>query len=181
MITRSLLKNWRLGPAMVLVALLVVSLWSVSYYSERANKAEGRSRQLQSDNSLQGKTIATQAFQFQRANEIGAAANRYDITTDTATLEKKIEYRTILKNHPTCDLAVPSAIASRLLDYTHSLRSRAMPTDTGDADTISSGAIAASTLTYCQAMLWIDPLLAALDKANNKLLAIRQLDDERKR
>jgi hypothetical protein len=49
------------------------------------------------------------------------------------------------------------------------------------ADATGAGATASGTLTYCQAVLWIDPLLAALDKANNQLLAIRQLDEERKR
>ncbi|RYM47633.1 hypothetical protein BSQ97_24425, partial [Serratia proteamaculans] len=67
-----------------------------------------------------------------------------------------------------------------LLDYTHRLRTRAMSADTGDADTTGAGAITSGTLTYCQAVLWIDPLLAALDKANNQLLAVRRLEEERK-
>nr|MBJ7894231.1 hypothetical protein [Serratia sp. PAMC26656] len=71
------------------------------------------------------------------------------------------------------------AIAGGLLDYTNSLRTRAMSADTGDADATGAGTTASGTLTYCQAVLWIDPLLAALDKANNQLLAIRQLDAER--
>ncbi|RYM50995.1 hypothetical protein BSQ97_16695, partial [Serratia proteamaculans] len=64
-----------------------------------------------------------------------------------------------------------------LLDYTHSLRNRAMSADTGDADATGTGPTATGTLTYCQAVLWIDPLLAALDKANNQLLAIRRLGE----
>jgi len=78
-------------------------------------------------------------------------------------------------------LAVPAAIAGGLLDYTNRLRSGAMPGNTANANTASAGTTAPSTLTYCQAVLWIDPLLAAIDKANNQLLAIRQLDDERKK
>ncbi|MGQ6036566.1 hypothetical protein ACUNGS_19385 [Serratia sp. IR-2025] len=181
MIAGALLKNWRLGVGAAFVAALAICLWSVSYYSERAEKAEGRARQLQSDNNLQTATIATQALYFQRANEISTAATQYGINTDVATQGKEIEYRTILKTQPTCDLAVPAAIAGGLLDYTHSLRSRAMSADTADADTTGTGATASGALTYCQAVLWIDPLLAAIDKANNQLLAIRRLDDERKR
>ncbi|MGQ8844016.1 hypothetical protein ACUTQW_16475 [Serratia sp. TSA_7] len=136
----------------------------------------GKVEQLQSDNSLQATTIATQSFQFQRANAISTAASQYGINTDADTQGKEIEYRTILKNQPTCDLAVPAAIAGGLLDYTHRIRSGAMSADTGNADATGAGPTASGTLTYCQAVLWIDPLLAAIDKANSQLVAIRQLE-----
>lgn len=163
---------------LLLVALIVAGRLAF-YFHGNAVKAGEQVKQLQSDNSLQATTIATQAFQFHRANEISNAASQYGITTDAATRGKEIEYRTILKNQPTCDLAVPAAIAGGLLDYTNRLRTRAMPADTGDADATGAGSTASGTLTYCQAVLWIDPLLATLDKANNQLLAIRQLDAER--
>lgn len=54
-----------------------------------------------------------------------------------------------------------------------------MPADTGDADATGTDTTASGPLTYCQAVLWIDPLLAALDKANNQLLEIRRLDEEK--
>ncbi|MBP1132634.1 hypothetical protein JOE25_004240 [Serratia sp. PL17] len=164
---------------LLLVALIVAGRLAF-YFHGNAVKAGEQVKQLQSDNSLQATTIATQAFQFQRANEISTAAGQYGINTDAATQGKEIEYRTILKNQPTCDLAVPAAIAGGLLNYTHRLRSRAMPADTGDADATGAGTTASSPLTYCQAVLWIDPLLAALDKANNQLLAIRELDADKK-
>ncbi|MGQ1888285.1 hypothetical protein [Serratia marcescens] len=159
---------------LLLVALIVVGRLAF-YFHSNAVKAGEKVKQLQSDNSLQATIIATQAFQFQRANEISSAATQYGINTDAATQGKEIEYRTILKKQPTCDLAVPAAVAVGLLDYTHSLRSRAMSADTGDADATGAGTTASGTLTYCQAVLWIDPLLAALDKANNQLLAIHKL------
>lgn len=166
--------------AAVLLLIFILLAWLTFHFHGNAVKAGEQVKQLQSDNGLQAKTIATQAFQFQRANEISTAATQYGINTDAATQGKEIEYRTILKNQPTCDLAVPVAIAGGLLDYTHSLRSRAMSADTGDANTTRTGPTASGTLTYCQAVLWIDPLLAALDKANNQLLEIRRLDGERK-
>ncbi|CAB1208953.1 hypothetical protein [Serratia marcescens] len=164
--------------AVLLVALIVAGRLAFYFHSSAA-KAGEKVKQLQSDNNLQTTTIATQALHFQRANEISTAATQYGIKTDAATQRKEIEYRTILKNQPTCDLAVPAAIAGGLLDYTHSLRSRAVSADTGDANATGAGATASGTLTYCQAVLWIDPLLAALDKANNQLLEIRRLIDER--
>lgn len=163
----------------VLLIIFIVLAWLALHFHGNALEAGGKVEQLQSDNSLQATTIATQSFQFQRANAISTAASQYGINTDAATQGKEIEYRTILKNQPTCDLAVPAAIAGGLLDYTNRLRTRAMSADTGDADATGAGTTASGTLTYCQAVLWIDPLLAALDKANNQLLAIRQLDAER--
>lgn len=165
---------------LLLVALIVAGRLAF-YFHSNAVKAGEKVKQLQSDNTLQAKAIATQAFQFQRANEISNAAIQYGIKTDAATQGKEIEYRTILKKQPTCDLAVPAAIAGGLLDYTHRLRSRAMSADTIVADATGTGATASGTLTYCQAVLWIDPLLAALDKANNQLLEIRRLDGERRK
>lgn len=166
-----------LGAALVIIFIALV--WLALHFHGSAIEVGGKVEQLKSDNSLQAATIATQAFQFQRANEISTAASQYGITTDTATQGKEIEYRTILKNQPTCDLVVPAAIAGGLLDYTHRIRSGAMSADTGDANATGVGARAIGTLTYCQAVLWIDSLLAAIDKANNQLLAIRKLDDER--
>lgn len=164
---------------LLLVALIVAGRLAF-YFHGNAVKAGEQVKQLQSDNSLQVATIATQAFQFQRANEISNVASQYGITTDVATQGKEIEYRTILKNQPTCDLAVPAAIAGRLLNYTYRLRSLAMSASTGDADATSTGSTTTGALTYCQAVLWIDPLLAALDKANNQLVEIRRLDGERR-
>lgn len=168
-----------LGAALLII--VIVLAWLAFHFHSSAVKAGDKVKQLQSDNSLQANTIATQALQFQRANEISNAANQYGINTDTATQGKEIEYRTILKKQPTCDLAVPAAIAGGLLDYTHRLRSRAMSADTIVADATGAGATASGTLSYCQAVLWIDPLLAALDKANNQLLEIRRLDGERRK
>ncbi|ALD42893.1 hypothetical protein AN479_23615 [Serratia marcescens] len=164
-----------LGAALLII--VIVLAWLAFHFHSNAVKAGEKVKQLQSDNSLQANTIATQAFQFQRANEISNAAIQYGIKTDAATQGKEIEYRTILKNQPTCDLAVPAAIAGGLLDYTHRLRSGAMSGDTANADTTSAGTTPTGTLTYCQAVLWIDPLLAAIDKANNQLLAIRELEN----
>ena len=172
--------NWRLAVSGLALAVLVGVCWAASHYHDKAEKLEEAVQKLQDENTQQSAVIAQQSIQFQRANEISATAHRYGINTDAATQEKEIEYRTILKNQPTCDLAVPAAIAGRLLDYTHRLRAGAVSGDTNDADATGAGSTASGTLTYCQAVLWIDPLLSAIDKANNQLRSIRQLDDERR-
>lgn len=72
----------------------------------------------------------------------------------------------------------PAAIAGRLLDYANRLRASAMHADPGITDRASSGTAAASTLTYCQAVLWIDQLLTAIEQANNQLDSIRAIESE---
>ncbi|TOL39762.1 hypothetical protein CGH97_27075, partial [Vibrio parahaemolyticus] len=66
---------------------------------------------------------ATQSLQFNRFNQIATSAYRYGIQAEVKSQERVIEYRTILKKEPTCDLLVPQSIANRLLKYTDNLRS----------------------------------------------------------
>lgn len=161
----------------LLLVAVMGTCWIASHYHDKAEKLEGTVQQLQRENTQQSAVIAHQAIQFQRANEISATAHRYGINTDAETQEKEIEYRTILKKEPTCDFPVPAVIAGGLLNYTHRLRAGAVSANSGDADATGAGATASGPLTYCQAVLWIDPLLSAIDKANNQLRSIRQLDD----
>lgn len=80
----------------------------------------------------------------------------------------------------TCDLPVPADIAGGLLEYAHRLRASAMHTDSNGPDTADDRAIATSSMTYCQAVLWIKPLLAVIEKGNNNFAGIRQIEQERK-
>ena len=135
---------------------------------------------LRNDNALQGQVIATQAFNVNRFNQVAEHANRLNSLIDTSTEETVIEYREILRREKTCDLPVPADIASGLLEYTHRLRSSAMHADTDRADAANDRSAAASSMTYCQAVLWIKPLLAVIEKGNNKLTGIREIERLRK-
>ncbi|MEK9221747.1 hypothetical protein TYH27_00205 [Enterobacter mori] len=134
---------------------------------------------LRSDNSLQEQVIATQAFNFNRFNQLAEHANRLNSLIDTSTEETLIEYREILRREKTCDLPVPADIAGGLLEYAHRLRASALHTDTNRPDTADDRAAAASSMTYCQAVLWIKPLLAVIEKGNNNFAGIRQIELER--
>ncbi|WP_374448188.1 hypothetical protein [Providencia sp.] len=151
--------------------LMIVFLgwWAVSEHENNAL--------LKVDNSNKSKIIASQSLQFNRFNQIATTAYRHGIQSEAKSQEKVIEYREILKKELTCDLPVPQPIADRLLGYTYVLR--AMYADPQNTNGTSASATTTSTLTYCQAVLWIDPLLSALDKANGQLKAIRKTDDER--
>jgi hypothetical protein len=166
------------GLMAALLVAIILGILAFHYHGESVSAAEKVS-QLQSDNALQSATIATQGFQFQKYNEIAANAAHYSTNIKGKAQEREIEYRTILKNNPTCNLLVPAGVADRLLEYTNSLRASAMHPDTIKPDRTDSGTAAAFSITYCQAVLWIDPLLAAIDQANNQLAGIRQIESTR--
>jgi hypothetical protein len=54
-----------------------------------------------------------------------------------------------------------------------------MHADTDGPDAADDSTAAAGSITYCQAVLWIKPLLAVIEKGNNNLAGIRQIEQER--
>lgn len=181
MITFSDIKAaWR---SIVLVAVvIVVAALCVLLANSRSDlgKAESDAAVLRNDNTLQGQVIAAQAFNFNRFNQVADNASRLNSLIDVGTDKTVIEYREILRREKTCDLPVPADVAGGLLDYANSLRASAMHTYPGGTDAAGDSPSTASTLTYCQAVLWIKPLLAAIEKANNQLAGIRQIEHDRK-
>lgn len=149
--------------------LVIAGLWAVTEYENNSL--------LKADNINKSKVIATQSLQFNRFNQIATTAYRYGIQAEVKSQEKVIEYREILKKELTCDLPVPQPIADGLLKYTHELR--AMYADPQNVNRASASTTTTNTLTYCQAVLWIDPLLSALDKANGQLMSIGDIEEDR--
>ncbi|HBM0951683.1 hypothetical protein ABK735_19535 [Enterobacter kobei] len=181
MITLAEIKaSWRL---ILLVAVIaVVAGLCVLLANSRSDVATLKSANdvLRSDNTLQGTVIAAQAFNFNRFNQVAENASRLNSLIDASSDKTVIEYREILRREKTCDLPVPADVAGGLLEYTNSLRASAMHADSGNADAAGDSTTTTSALTYCQAVLWIKPLLAAIEKANNQLAGIRQIENERK-
>ena len=163
------------------VAIVVLAGLSVALVKScsDASNLQSDNNVLRSDNTLQGQVIATQAFNFNRFNQIVEHANRLNSLIDISTEETVIEYPEILRREKTCDLPVPADIAGGLLEYAHRLRARAMHTDTSRPDAADDSTAAASSMTYCQAVLWIKPLLAVIEKGNNNFAGIRQIERER--
>ncbi|EPF1940145.1 hypothetical protein [Klebsiella pneumoniae] len=167
---------------MLLMAVVgVVALLCVLLANSRSDVATLKSANdvLRSDNTLQGAVIAAQAFNFNRFNQVAENASRINSLIDASSDKTVIEYREILRREKTCDLPVPADVAGGLLEYTNRLRASAMHTDSGNADAAGDSAATASALTYCQAVLWIKPLLAAIEKANNQLAGIREIEKTR--
>lgn len=165
----------------VLILVMGVLGWLAFHYHGSTIAEKSKVSQLTSDNQLQSQTIAAQSLTFNRFNQLAAASQQYGAQVASASEDKVIEYRTIFKTQkvPVCDLPVPDAIADGLYDYTYRLRSGAVSATVGNADGPGTGPAAARTLTYCQAVLWINPLLSAIDQANDKLARIREEDAHR--
>ncbi|MFH5068593.1 hypothetical protein ACHHY8_09635 [Enterobacter cloacae complex sp. 2024EL-00215] len=165
-----------------LIGVVVIAGLSVALVKSCSNASSLQSDNevLRSDNSLQGQVIATQAFNFNLFNQVAEHANRLNSLIDTSTEETVIEYREILRREKTCDLPIPADVAGGLLSYANSLRASAMHTDSGNADAAGDSTTTPGTLTYCQAVLWIKPLLAAIEKANNQLAGVREIESSRK-
>ncbi|EMN5247141.1 hypothetical protein JGL56_00845 [Salmonella enterica subsp. enterica serovar Derby] len=165
-----------------IIGVVIIAGLSVALVKSclEASNLQSENDVLRSDNSLQGQVIATQAFNFNRFNQVAEHANRLNSLIDTSTEETVIEYREIFRREKTCDLPVPADIAGGLLKYAHRLRASAMHTDSNGPDTTDDRAVATSSMTYCQAVLWIKPLLAVIEKGNNNFAGIRQIEQERK-
>lgn len=165
----------------VVAAVIIISVLCVLLTRSNAALATSESDNLvlRSDNALQATVITTQAFNFNRFNQIAENANRLNLLIDAGTEKTVIEYREILRREKNCDMPVPADVAGGLLEYANRLRASAMHTDSWNADAAGDSATAANSITYCQAVLWINPLLSAIEKANNQLAGIREIEQDR--
>lgn len=159
----------------ITIAAVAVLAFGTYYYHDKYQEQTEAIEHLQGEIDGQSSIIAGQSLQFNRFNQIAAAAGQYGVTVQAKAQEKEIEYRRIIEKEPTCDLLIPTDIASGLLGYTHRLRATALHVDTGNINSDGSATVAPSSITYCQAVLWIRPLLATIDQANNQLSSIERL------
>lgn len=160
----------------ITIAAVAVLAFGTYYYHDKYQEQTEAIEHLQGEIDGQASIIAGQSLQFNRFNQIAAAAGQYGVIVQANTQEKEIEYRKIIEKEPTCDLLIPADIASELFEYTYRLRATALHANTGDANSDGSTTIATSSITYCQAVLWIRPLLATIDQANNQLMMIEQIE-----
>lgn len=170
----------KINPGLIGVVVIAVLSVALAKSCSNASRLQSDNDVLRSDNSMQGQVIATQAFNFNRFNQVAEHANRLNSLIDTSTEETVIEYREILRREKTCDLPVPADVAGGLLEYAYRLRASAMHPDTGNTNATDDSTAAASSMTYCQAVLWIEPLLAVIEKGNNNLAGIREIEKLRK-
>lgn len=165
--------------ASILIGLILLVGGLCLLFGIRYESNSSRADAAEANVLVQAKVIQMQADQQQAFNGIASTTANQNKSADAKAEETVIEYRTILRREKTCDLPVPADIANGLLDYTNRLRASAMHSAASGTDTAGAGTAATSQLTYCQAVLWIQPLLAAIEKANNQLSAIQQAEQLR--
>ncbi|MFJ5329420.1 hypothetical protein [Pectobacterium versatile] len=171
----SIIPNWKIA-AVSLVAGIALG-WYVQGLRWDADIAEHGKKQSDDISSTQQAIIAHQSFDFQRYNEIARSANQHGINIKVNSDETQIVYRTIIKRDPVGRQCVSDYVADRLLDYTYRLRASTMRTVTSGTDSVGIGStVTGYRLTYAQVVYWIDPLLTALDQANNQLSGIRRAE-----
>ncbi|ELC7204892.1 hypothetical protein RJO59_004068 [Enterobacter hormaechei] len=170
----------KINPGLIGVIIIAGLSIALAKSCSDASSIQSDNDVLRSDNSLQAQVIATQSFNFNRFNQVAEHANMLNSLIDTSTEETVIEYREILRREKTCDLPVPADIAGGLLEYAYRLRSSAMHADTAGTYSADVSTAAARSITYCQAVLWIKPLLAVIEKGNNNFAGIRQIEQERR-
>lgn len=163
----------------ITIAVVAVLAFGTYHYYDKYQEQTKATERLQGEVDGQASIIAGQSLQFNRFNQIAAAAGQYGVTVQAKAQEKEIEYRRIIEKEPTCDLLIPADIASGLLGYTYRLRATALHTNTGNINSDGSAAVAPGSITYCQAVLWIRLLLATIDQANNQLADIVRVEESR--
>lgn len=162
--------------AVVVIAVLLALL---AFAKADLSNAESANRVLKSDNALQGQVIATQAFNVNRFNQVAQLAASANAVVASNAETTVIKYREILRREKTCDLPVPADVARGLLEYAYRLRASAMHSNSVQPDSADGSAAATSGLTYCQAVLWIEPLLATIEQGNNNFAGIRKIEQQR--
>lgn len=181
------MNKWALGAIMGSVVGVIalgavgvnLSLKEIDRLSTKVGSLTAENQQLSRDIDRQSTVIADQALTFQRANHLSSEAYRHGLTQQAITQERKIEYKTILKKQPTCDLPVPRALSDGVLSNAHRIRARALSADPENLNATGAPILTGRILTYCDLALWVDPLLTDLEQANTQLMTIGQLDSER--
>jgi len=156
-----------------LVMFFMISSGISGVLAYRYKAALDRAEQAEGQIALQGKVIEAQQDQQRVANELSHKTLQANQRTQANAEQILIQYREVLKHEKTCDFAVPADIAHGLLEYTDSLRTRTLSGTTSQLNRTSATSTTTGQLTYCQAVLWITPLLSAIEQANNQFESIR--------
>lgn len=164
---------------LIMLGLFVICLAGALIWNAGHNNSLLQTAQSEVDG--QRAVIASQAFNFNRANQVSDFTSRNNSLIAANAEKTVIEYREILRREKTCDVPVPADISDGLLEYANRLRASAMHSDPRFTDSASVTTFTTQRLTYCQAVLWIKPLLTTIDKANRQFSSVRIIEEERMR
>lgn len=156
-------------------AIVFFGLWMFSMLAAEQTEGKHKDKVI----TDQQKVIDNAYTSIDIFDRVAAANASRNMQAEAKSQEEQIEYRTIIRKEPTCNLYIPQPVSDGLLSHVYAIRQSAMRFDSGITDPAGTGAAATRRLTYCQAVEWIEPLLTALDKANGQLMDIRKADVER--
>ncbi|MBC3959604.1 hypothetical protein [Morganella morganii] len=157
-------------------AVVFFGLWMFSMLSAEQTESQHKDKVI----TDQQKVIDNAHTSIDIFDRVATANANRNVQAEAKSQEKQIEYRTIIRKEPTCNLYIPQSVSDGLLNHVYAIRESVLRSAPGITDTAGTGTAATRRLTYCQAVEWIEPLLTALDKANNQLLAIQALEVESK-
>lgn len=156
-------------------AMVFFGLWMFSLLSAEQSEGQHKDKVI----TDQQKVIDNAYTSIDIFDRVAAANANRNMRAEAQSQEKQIEYRTIIRKEPTCNLYIPQPVSDGVLSHVYAIRESAMRSAPGITDTTGAGTATTRRLTYCQAVEWIEPLLVALDKANRQLQEIRKMDVER--
>ncbi|EKT0593654.1 hypothetical protein QDS07_003326 [Morganella morganii] len=156
-------------------AAVFFGLWMFSMLSAEQTEGKHKDKVI----TDQQKVIDNAYTSIDIFNHAAAANANRNMQAEAKSQEKQIEYRTIIRKEPTCNLYIPQPVSDGLLGHVCTIRESAMRSAPSITDTASPGSVTTRRLTYCQAVEWIEPLLTALDRANGQLIDIRKVDTAR--
>ncbi|HHZ8506161.1 TPA: hypothetical protein ACWL6U_003695 [Morganella morganii] len=158
-------------------AVVFFGLWVFSLLSAEQTEGKHKDKVI----TDQQKVIDNAYTSIDIFDRVAAANANRSMRIEAKSQEKQIEYRTIIRKEPTCNLYIPQSVSDGLLSHVYASRESAMRFDSGITDPAGAGTATTRRLTYCQVVEWIEPLLMALDKANGQLMDVRKADAERNR
>ncbi|MEQ5118047.1 hypothetical protein [Morganella morganii] len=156
-------------------AVVFFGLWMFSMLSAEQTESQHKDKVI----TDQQKVIDNAHTSIDIFGRVATANANRNVQAEAKSQEKQIEYRTIIRKEPTCNLYIPQPVSDGLLSHVYTIRESAMRSAPGIADRTGAGTATTRRLTYCQAVEWVEPLLMALDKANGQLIDIRKADAER--
>ncbi|OBU07421.1 hypothetical protein [Morganella psychrotolerans] len=154
-------------------AVVFFGLWMFSLLSAGQSEGQYKDKVI----TDQQKVIDNAYTSIDIFDRVAAANANRNMRAEAQSQEMQIEYRTIIRKEPTCNLYIPQPISDGLLSHVHAIRESAMRSAPGFTYTTGVGSTTTRRLTYCQAVEWIEPLLTALDKANGQLMDINKIND----
>ncbi|MDT5425529.1 hypothetical protein RND09_014625 [Morganella morganii] len=156
-------------------AVVFFGLWMFSMLSAEQTENQHKDKVI----TDQQKVIDNAHTSIDIFDRVATANASRSMQIEAKSQEKQIEYRTIIRKEPTCNMYIPQPVSDGLLSHVYAIRESAMRSYPGITDSAGTSSVATRRLTYCQAVEWIEPLLTALGKANGQLMDIRKADAER--